>query len=328
VLRDSRPSAAPPAPAHPARQALEEVGGKLMQRAAPVLRQVERRLLESPYGARIGQVIESQPLLRAGLRMLRDQMGGVRGSGASADWIPPQTSEAGPSAGAPVAPYVPIANIQRLNRILDNSARVTYQPAIDHLLRTLPEIMARKIAAANIQQAFVLDTVMRLLPKAPQLAGAPALLCVGSYEDTAAGAIMLGGLPVEEVDPVINYDLTTFLTKPTTRPGSYDVVFSTSVIEHVVDDEQFLKQFERLLAPGGFGVLTCDFNDQYRPGDRLPVEDRRFYTQRDLRERLLPLIPQCQLVDEPNWRCEQPDFEYSGCRYTFATFVFRKRAAS
>jgi SAM-dependent methyltransferase len=331
VLRQSKATTASStsagAPATSGLQLLGEVTQKLVQTAAPLLRQVEQRLLESPYGERIGKAIESQPLLRAGLKALREQMGGARptaAGSASADWIP-QTSEGSTNgAGAPVAPYVPVAIIQGLNRILDRSAFATYQPAIDYLFRHMPEIMARKIAAANIQQAFVLDTVLRLLPQAPAASGRPSLLCVGSYQDTAAGAIALGGLPVEEVDPVINYDLSTFLTKPSTRPGSYDVVFSTSVIEHIVDDEEFIKQFELLLAPGGFGVLTCDFNDQYRPGDRLPIEDRRFYTQRDLRERLLPLIPGCELVDQPNWDCPQPDFEYSGCRYAFASLVFQK----
>ena len=39
----------------------------------------------------------------------------------------------------------------------------------------------------------------------------------------------------------------------------------------------------------------------------------------------MPLLPsRCQLVDQPDWGCEQPDFEYGGCRYTFATLVFRK----
>ena len=71
-------------------------------------------------------------------------------------------------------------------------------------------------------------------------------------------------------------------------------------------------------------MITCDFNDSYRPGDPLPVEDRRFYTQRDLRERMLGVMPRCALVDDPHWNCEAPDFSYGGCQYTFASFVFRK----
>jgi hypothetical protein len=50
----------------------------------------------------------------------------------------------------------------------------------------------------------------------------------------------------------------------------------------------------------------------------------RFYTQKDFLERLLPLIKDCSLVDVPQWDCPNPDFVYAGCRYTFATLVFRK----
>ncbi len=86
-----------------------------------------------------------------------------------------------------------------------------------------------------------------------------------------------------------------------------------------------MRQIGWLLAPGGAGVLTCDYNDAYTPGDAIPGEDYRFYTQRDFRERLLPQVPDCALVDSPQWDCGAPDFVYHGCRYTFATIVFRKR---
>jgi hypothetical protein len=71
-------------------------------------------------------------------------------------------------------------------------------------------------------------------------------------------------------------------------------------------------------------VLTCDFIDKYAAGDPLPVEDCRFYTTRDFTHRLLPLLSRSELVDAPDWRCEEPDFSYGGCRYTFATLVFRR----
>ena len=77
----------------------------------------------------------------------------------------------------------------------------------------------------------------------------PELLSVGSYEDTAALAVMLSGRRVDEIDPVLNYDLSTYMTKPSCKRAAYDVVFATSVIEHVADDEQFLRDIEELLAP-------------------------------------------------------------------------------
>ena len=213
-----------------------------------------------------------------------------------------------------------IPGVTSFNRILDNDARRMYKPVIDALHDLLPGMMSRKIPEANIQQAFVLDTVQKYLPNHES----PKILCVGSYDDTAAAALKKIGYQLDEVDPVLNYDLNTFMNKPSTIKNSYDVVFSTSVIEHVKDDELFIKQIHSLLAPGGTAILTCDYKDQYNPGDPLPPEDFRLYTQRDFKERLLPLIMGGSLVDTPHWDCPEPDFVYADCRYTFATLVFRK----
>ncbi len=214
----------------------------------------------------------------------------------------------------------PLPGQLTLNRILDNSARELYAPIVSKLFEIVPDMMAHKIPEANVQQAFVLDTVYKFAAVLP----APKLLCIGSYDDTAAASLTRLGFRLEEIDPVLNYDLNTFFHKPTTTRGTYDIVFSTSVIEHVKDDELFISQIVDLLAPGGVAVLTCDFNDQYKSGDPLPREDFRFYTQADFEGRFLPLLNNCSLVGEPHWECPSPDFTYAGCHYTFATFVFSK----
>jgi SAM-dependent methyltransferase len=218
--------------------------------------------------------------------------------------------------------FLPISapNVSSFNRILDNNARKQYKPVIDNLFELLPEMMARKIPEANIQQAFVLDTVLKYATKISN----PEILCIGSYDDTAAGALKKYGYMMDEVDPVLNYDLNTFMHKPSTVKSSYDIIFSTSVLEHVKDDGLFVSQIAELLASGGIAVLTCDYNDQHKPGDPIPQEDFRMYTQNDFKERLLPLLKGCSLVDAPRWDCPNPDFEYAGCRYTFASFVFKK----
>jgi SAM-dependent methyltransferase len=217
--------------------------------------------------------------------------------------------------------YRPSFQTAGFNRILDNAARELYHPAIEFLFEAVPEMMKRKIPAANIQQAFVFDTVVRLNAGATN----SKLLCVGSFEDTAAASLKEVGFRLEEVDPLLNYDLETFCARPTTQKGSYNIVFSTSVIEHVRNDERFISLIGELLAPGGVAILTCDYNNAYIPGDRIPQEDFRFYTQRDLKNRLLSHVPECLLVDQPHWDCDNPDFVYAGCRYTFATIVFRKK---
>ena len=212
-------------------------------------------------------------------------------------------------------------NEKRFNKILDNSAREEYKEIINTMFAELPDMMARKIPQANVQQAFVYDTVMKFYPNY----SVPKMLCVGSYEDTAAALLKKKGITIEEIDPVINCDLNDFTNNLGTLKGTYDIIFSTSVIEHVQDDELFIKQIERLLAPNGVAVITCDYNDNYQPGDKVPQEDHRFYTQKDLRERLLGGIRNCSLIDIPNWDCPNPDFVYAGCRYTFATLVFQKK---
>lgn len=213
-----------------------------------------------------------------------------------------------------------VAGVSVFNRILDNAAREQYAPAIEGLMHLVPELMSRKIPEANIQQAFVFDTVRKFSKKYKN----PSILCVGSYEDTAYTGLKALGFIMDEIDPVLNYDLNTFMNKPTTRSGSYDIVYSTSVLEHVQNDELFLSQVGELLSPGGVAILTCDYNDRYQPGDRIPSEDFRFYTQNDFKQRLLPLIKGCSLVDLPQWDCQNPDFSYGGCTYTFATLVFQK----
>ncbi|OQW92753.1 MAG: hypothetical protein BWK78_00705 [Thiotrichaceae bacterium IS1] len=216
---------------------------------------------------------------------------------------------------------VGIVEATSFNRILDNAARKLYQPVIGRLFEVAPEMMARKIAEANVQQAFVLDTVQKFAARY----SSPKILCVGSFEDTAAVAVKQFGYSVEEIDPAINCDLNTFFHKPTTLKGGYDIIFSTSVLEHVENDELFMTQMASLLAPGGTAILTCDYNDQCQPGDLIPQEDFRLYTQQDFKERFLPLLKGCFLVDTPQWECTEPDFVYQGkYRYTFATVVFHK----
>jgi SAM-dependent methyltransferase len=210
--------------------------------------------------------------------------------------------------------------VERFNCILDDSARIYYKPTIKLLWQLTPEMMRRKIAKANVQQAFVLAAVEHL---ANEFRG-PNILCVGSFEDTAAAGLKALKYEVEEIDPVINTDLDTFYHAYPEKRGSYQIIFSTSVLEHVADDELFVSQINGLLAPRGIAIMTCDFNDQYKRGDPLPPTDLRFYTQDDLRARLAGAMPDCRLIDQPNWVCSAPDFTYVGIVYTFATIVVRK----
>lgn len=166
-----------------------------------------------------------------------------------------------------------------LNRILDNKARELYKPSIDKLTELVPKTMSNKIAEANVQQAFVFDTVYRYLSNYLN----PKLLCVGSYEDTASMSLIRMGYKVEEIDPMLNYYLQEYFTKPTTVKKSYDIIFSTSVIEHDPDDESFIKCITDLLEPGGVAIITCDYKEGWKPGEPKPEVNERLYTQQDLK---------------------------------------------
>lgn len=207
-----------------------------------------------------------------------------------------------------------------LNNILDNKARKLYAGTIEQMFGYLPDLMKRKIPEANVQQAFVLDTVYKVISTIEK----PTVLCVGSFEDSASESLKILGFDIEEVDPMVNYDLGTFMTKPTTIKNSYDVVFSTSVIEHVELDDEFLMQIAALLKKGGVAILTCDYCDTYKDGDPKPAVDFRFYTQKHIKEKLLPKLVGCRLIDEPQWDCLTPDFYYDGFNYTFGTIVLKK----
>ena len=132
------------------------------------------------------------------------------------------------------------------------------------------------------------------------------------------------GFSVEDIDPVVNYYLQEYYSKPGVAKQSFDIIFSTSVIEHDPDDESFIHCVHGLLAPGGMAVLTCDFKEGWKPGDPKPGVDARLYTQDDLLKRLLPAMPGCALADTPRWDCPRPDFIFGEYTYTFASFVVQK----
>lgn len=207
------------------------------------------------------------------------------------------------------------------NRILDNTARRQYADVIKLLCQLCPDEMSRKIPEANIQQAFVFETVRNLSRRF----GQPRILSVGCYEDTAFLALQKLGINAEGIDPILNYDLTTFISKPGVRENKYDIIFSTSVIEHVQDDEKFVNEIAGMLNPGGFAVLTCDYKQDYKPGDRIPRVDFRFYTKADLSGRLLQNMKDCVPFGETNWDCPKPDFWFERINYTFASFTVQKQ---
>jgi hypothetical protein len=212
--------------------------------------------------------------------------------------------------------------VPTFNTMLDNAARAYYAPSTQTLWRAAPKTMQRKIPEANVQQGFMLAAVEALCRTA-----IGPLLCVGAFEDTAAIALQQLGYIVDSIDPETDMDLAEFRRTHPDKVASYQVVFSTSVIEHVLDDEQFVRDLVEMAALGGAIVLTCDFCEEWTPDQQKPSSDYRIYTTADMR-RLLRAMPGTCLVDTPDWSDHAPDFsieEYGGVMlYGFATLAVRR----
>jgi SAM-dependent methyltransferase len=223
------------------------------------------------------------------------------------------------------------------NTILYDPQREYYRTTIAHIEQLCPEMHKRKMERANIQQAFVYETVNEEI----NVNMARNIFCAGYYEDTAYEALKANNiLNLQGIDPKFDYTLHQYCelseklhevhNQISDVKGFFDVAFSTSVIEHVEDDKEFLTDFISLIKPGGLGVLTLDFQFGYKPGDPLPPTTLRFYTEEIIKNELVPFIElsNCILIGEPNWHDGQNDFEYEGINYCFATLIFRKNNES
>lgn len=206
-----------------------------------------------------------------------------------------------------------------INRLLLNKDRTKYKALIAEMFEAIPDMMSRKIPEANVQQAFVVEAVQGILKKKPDA----RILCVGAYEDTATHYLGSLGIEIVNIDPVENVDLTKFHARD---PEPFDIIFSTSVLEHVGDDETFVSQVGELLKRGATAILTCDFNNAYETGAPVPATVVRQYTKKDLLQRLPAVLETvgCKLIGKPTYAGKN-DFLYQGHTYSFATFVFKRR---
>jgi|1048.fasta_scaffold08114_2 hypothetical protein len=203
-----------------------------------------------------------------------------------------------------------------MNIVLNDKQRIAYADVIAEMYRKQPAMMSRKISRANVQQAWMVDTV-RKFAKIED-----TLLSVGCYEDTAYELLRMDGYSVIGIDPVFNSDVETYAASSSLQ---FDIVFSTSVIEHVADDEKFLISMISLMKPNGYGIFTCDFNNAY-PSVPKPIVDERLYTINDLTVRIPKLLAQhnCEIHGYVDYS-GPVDFHYEGCNYGFATCIFHKK---
>jgi len=202
---------------------------------------------------------------------------------------------------------------KKYNKILNDGDRQNSEDTVELFRKVCPELLARKYPRANVQQAFGYEIALEFSNEVQKI------LFVGCFEDTAYEALLAKGFDVIGIDPVINYDLAAFKLATSEL---FNVILSISVIEHVPDDEQFIKDICSLLSPGGYGVITMDYRNA--PGNK-PVEDYRLYTESDYK-RLNTILAEngCYMLDDFDPTGE-PDFQYGNCFYSFSTLVFRKK---
>lgn len=204
------------------------------------------------------------------------------------------------------------------NRILDNTDREKYTEPIARMFKVLPEMMNRKIGTANVQQAFTIEAVTEFSDEDSNI------LCVGSFEDSSCEYLIKEGKKITAIDPVLNMDLHEYAANR--DKGSFNIVFSCSVIEHTTDDMEFMQDIIDMLALGGVAVLTCDFKNDWVVGQRVPYTSNRFYTESDLLGRFKNLLEanDCHYVGTPQWNNQKYEFAWEGIPYDFATIVFKK----
>lgn len=202
---------------------------------------------------------------------------------------------------------------QKVCRLLRDSDRTALQPVIAEMHEKLPEMMGRKIPEANVQQAWTVDLVRRT--------GAKSVLCVGCFEDTGFELLQLENPGIIGIDSAHGTTLRQFRQK---LGAQFECVFATSVIEHVPDDSQFIRDLCDCLVPGGACILTADFKEGWKKGQPLPYSDQRFYTATDI-ARIEKILTEkgCYFVDKPD-TSGAPDFHYQGHDYSFIGLIFKK----
>jgi SAM-dependent methyltransferase len=195
-----------------------------------------------------------------------------------------------------------------------------YAEEVGLMQKYAPEIVAIKYQNSLYQHAAMLHYVLAAATKEMEI------LCVGSNGDVPAEVLKKMGYTVIGIDPSINVDLATY--KKQFPDKRFDLIFSTSVIEHVEDDKQFVLDMAYFLKPGSLCLVTCDFKADFKPGDYKFADQFRLYTEKSLHE-LATLVCNegCMLTDTPQWGLTPADmdFELAGLQYSAVGIAFKKQ---
>ena len=208
--------------------------------------------------------------------------------------------------------------VKKFNRFLTMKDLQTFSSSIEQLKKLTPNLMSKKNKVAIQQQAFVFNVTKTLIKNKSK-----KILCVGSYEDPTYDALYRLNYNIDKIDPLLNCNLSDFITKPTTKKKSYDLIFSISVLEHVYDDISFIKQCELLLKKGGHLVLTCDYKKDFKNGDPMPGTNFRFYNKEKIKE-ILKTVPKLQTIDKINFEKNNKGWFTDEFKYTFCVLTLKK----
>lgn len=205
------------------------------------------------------------------------------------------------------------------NSILDHEkSGVTFASIIDDIKATCPVSVANKVPVSLVQHAYVANRVMRTV--SPQ--SISKIACLGAYGDILSEYLKKKGYIVFDIDPNINCAIEEYIERNPNLLGTFDICFSVSVLEHVPDDDGFVRGALGLLKPGGKFINTLDFRAP-SIDDYLPSTHVRFYDEKAL-SNLVKLFG-----GEPNltnncWCDGINNFHYNNTSYTFATLFIEK----
>jgi hypothetical protein len=214
-----------------------------------------------------------------------------------------------------------ITNLKKIikyNRILSKKDLDTYKSSINNLIKIAPDMMSEKDPQAINQQAFVFSAILNLIKNKKD-----KLLCIGNFQDPTYESLYKLGYNIVGVDPVLNYTLDNFIKKKSTIKRSYDLIFATSVLEHIKDDINFINKCQILLDKGGILILTCDYKNDYNINDPLPGTNFRFYNRKSINI-ILKKFPYLKPIDTLDLDTDNKNYYGDNIKYTFCCLVLKK----
>jgi len=154
------------------------------------------------------------------------------------------------------------------------------------------------------------------------------VLLPGGYEDPMAEALSAMRARVTVLDPALNGLTLAEWSSDIGHQEEVDIVIAASVLEHVKDDAEFLRDIVTMLRPGGYAFLTCDFKEGWKRGDPLAPTQERMYTRESLMALTDTIDSEVEWCGERDWQARGDYFPYAGLWFSFASIAFKKRDAA